>query len=54
MLTDESYDFTGEIITSAGLGVRYMTPIGPFKLDVGFNTEDPSIYGISFQIGQSF
>lgn len=54
MLTDESYDFKGEIISSAGVGVRYMSPIGPFKLDVGFNTQDPSIYGISFQIGQSF
>jgi len=54
MLTDKSYDFTGDIITSAGLGVRYMTPIGPFKLDVGFNVHDPSQYGISFQIGQSF
>jgi translocation and assembly module TamA len=54
MLTDKSYDYTGEIITSAGVGVRYMTPVGPFKLDVGFNTHDPSIYGISFQIGQAF
>jgi len=31
-----------------------MTPIGPFKIDVGFNVNDPSIYGIAFQIGQSF
>lgn len=54
ILTEESYDFKGEIISSTGFGVRYMTPIGPFKLDVGFNTADPSIYGISFQIGQSF
>ena len=54
MLTDDSYDFTGEIITSAGVGVRYMTPVGPFKFDVGMNVEDPSQYGISFQIGQSF
>ena len=54
MLTAESYDFTGEIITSAGLGVRYITPIGPFKLDVAMNVEDTSQYGISFQIGQSF
>jgi translocation and assembly module TamA len=46
--------FSGEIITSAGAGVRYMTPIGPFKLDVGMNVADPSQYGISFQIGQSF
>lgn len=54
MLNEESYDFSGEVISSAGLGVRYLTPIGPFKLDVGFNVNDPSQYGISFQIGQSF
>jgi translocation and assembly module TamA len=54
MLTEESYDFDGDFITSAGVGVRYMTPIGPFKLDVGWNVHDTSQYGISFQIGQSF
>jgi len=54
MLTDEAYDFSGEIISTAGLGVRYMTPLGPFKLDVGVNVQEPSIYAISFQIGQSF
>ncbi|WP_241497441.1 autotransporter assembly complex protein TamA [Sulfurovum riftiae] len=54
MLTMDSMDFNGEIISSAGVGVRYMTPVGPLKLDVGFNVEDPSIYGIQFQIGQSF
>ncbi|SFV56800.1 Uncharacterized protein YtfM precursor [hydrothermal vent metagenome] len=54
MLTDKSYDFSGEYINTAGLGVRYMTPIGPFKLDVGWNIHDTSQYGISFQIGQSF
>ncbi len=54
MLTPDVYDFSGEIITSAGVGVRYMTPIGPFKLDVGMNVQDASQYGISFQIGQSF
>ena len=54
MLTDQSYNFKGEIISSAGFGVRYLTPIGPLKLDVGFNVEDPAQYGIAFQIGQSF
>ncbi len=54
MLTDESYNFKGEIISAVGVGARYMTPIGPFKLDVGFNINDFSQYGISFQIGQSF
>jgi len=54
MLTADSMDFNGDIVSSAGAGVRYMTPVGPLKLDVGFNVEDPSIYGIQFQIGQSF
>ena len=54
MLTEDSYDFSGEIISSAGLGVRYMTPVGPFKLDAAVNVNEPSDYGISFQIGQSF
>jgi translocation and assembly module TamA len=54
MLTADAYDFSGEIITSAGVGVRYMTPIGPFKLDLGMNVADTSQFGISFQIGQSF
>ncbi len=54
LLNEASADFSGEMITSAGVGVRYMTPIGPFKLDVGFNVDDTSHYGIQFQIGQSF
>ncbi len=54
MLTEESYNFKGEIISAVGLGARYITPIGPFKLDIGFNVNDFSQYGISFQIGQSF
>jgi translocation and assembly module TamA len=54
MLTDQSYNFKGDVISAVGVGVRYMTPIGPFKLDVGFNVEDHAQYGISFQIGQSF
>ena len=54
MLTNDSYDFKGDIISSVGFGVRYITPIGPFKLDVGMNINKPESYGISFQIGQSF
>lgn len=54
MLTAGAYDFTGDVITSAGVGVRYMTPIGPFKLDLGMNVADTSQYAVSFQIGQSF
>ena len=54
MLTINSYDFTGAILTSAGTGVRYITPIGPIKIDVAANIHDPKQYGIQFQIGQSF
>jgi len=54
MLNDTTDDFTGTIMSSAGLGIRYLTPIGPFKVDVGVNVNKPSQYGISFQIGQSF
>ncbi len=54
MLTINSYDFTGDILSSAGVGVRYMTPIGPIKVDVAANVRDVSQYGIQFQIGQSF
>ena len=54
MLTKDSLDFNGDFISTAGVGVRYMTPVGPLKLDVGFNVHDTSIYGIQFQIGQSF
>jgi len=54
MLTINSYDFTGEFISSAGFGLRYGTPIGPIKIDLGMNVQDPKQYGIHFQIGQSF
>jgi translocation and assembly module TamA len=54
MLTADPYDFKGEIISSAGVGVRYMTPMGPFKMDIGMNVADVRQFGISFHIGQSF
>jgi translocation and assembly module TamA len=54
MINQAAYDFSGQTINTIGLGVRYMTPIGPIKLDIGANIEDIDQYGISFQIGQSF
>ena len=48
------FEFTDNIIYSAGFGFRYMTPIGPFKLDFGFNIHKYSDNAIHFQIGQSF
>ncbi|MEJ2497779.1 MAG: BamA/TamA family outer membrane protein [Sulfurovaceae bacterium] len=54
MLSREKHSYDGEIITAVGVGVRYVTPIGPLKVDVAFNADDPSQQGIQFQIGQSF
>ncbi len=48
------WEFSNRVIYSAGLGLRYMTPIGPFKIDFGFNIHKYSENAIHFQIGQSF
>lgn len=54
MLNQRNYDFTGAIVSSAGVGIRYLTPVGPFKIDIGVNVRDVSQFGIQFQLGQSF
>lgn len=54
MLTKEDYDFNGDIISSAGLGMGYRTPLGQIKLDVGINVRDPSVFEANLYIGQSF
>jgi len=48
------WEFSNNIIYSAGFGFRYMTPIGPFKIDMGFNVKDSSQNAVHFQVGQSF
>ena len=54
MLTKDDYDFSGDVISSAGVGVGYRTPLGQIKMDIGMNVRDPSIYEINLYIGQSF
>jgi len=54
MLSADSFDFSTDFIHSFGFGVRYISPIGPVKLDFGFNMEEPGINAIHFLIGQSF
>ena len=40
---------------SAGLGLRYTTPIGPIAIDFGFDIEDPTEqYAFHFHIGELF
>ena len=51
----------GELRGSVGAGVRYRSPIGPIRLDVGFKldrrttgTRPESPRGIHFSLGQAF
>ena len=48
------WEFSNNVISSVGLGFRYMTPIGPFKIDMGFNVKNRHENAIHFQVGQSF
>lgn len=48
------WEFNNNVIYSAGLGFRYLTPIGPFKIDMGFNVRNESERAVHFQVGQSF
>jgi len=48
------WKFSNNVISSAGLGFRYLTPIGPFKIDMGFNLKNKHEHAIHFQVGQSF
>ncbi len=54
MLTEQSFSFDTDFVHTIGAGLRYMTLLGPVKLDVGINLEETSQYAIHFQIGQSF
>jgi translocation and assembly module TamA len=56
MISDNQgiWEFHNKVIHSAGFGVRYLTPMGPFKLDFGVNVNNTKERGIHFQVGQSF
>ncbi len=54
MITQKSLKFDTDFKHSIGAGIRYLTPIGPIKLDFGLNLEDSSQHALHFQIGQSF
>ncbi len=50
----KEYNFNGSKINTLGFGLRYKTPIGPVKIDIGFNTHKRQDYAISIMLGQSF
>jgi len=56
MISDNQglWEFNNKVIHSAGLGVRYLTPLGPFKLDLGVNVNNTQERAVHFQVGQSF
>ncbi len=53
-LSSQNYEFSMDFVHSIGLGVRYISVIGPIKFDIGLDLEDRSQYAMHFQIGQSF
>jgi len=56
MISDNQgiWEFSNRVITSAGIGFRYLTPIGPFKIDMGANVHNFDEKAVHFQVGQSF
>jgi translocation and assembly module TamA len=47
-------DYANDGYLGVGMGLRYVTPVGPVALDVGFDPEDMGQYAIHFRIGELF
>ncbi|MCH9813110.1 MAG: BamA/TamA family outer membrane protein [Epsilonproteobacteria bacterium] len=54
LLSTKSNRFSIDFVHSIGTGIRYISPIGPIKLDLGVDIDNTSQYALHFQIGQSF
>lgn len=54
MIAENSFDFKGNRLDTLGVGLRYKTPIGPVKIDFGFNIHNFKQNTISIMLGQSF
>ncbi len=53
MLSTQPHTFDDEFYDSWGFGIRYLTPIGPFRLDFGFPRDEPG-WTFHISIGQVF
>ncbi len=47
-------DYANEAYPAVGVGLRYVTPIGPVAIDFGIDPEDTDQYAIQFRIGELF
>ena len=47
-------DYANGGYMGVGAGFRYVTPVGPIAIDVGFDPEDARQYAIHFRIGELF
>jgi len=47
-------DYANEGYLGVGTGLRYVTPVGPVAIDVGFDPDDTGQYAIHFRIGELF
>ena len=56
MISDNQgiWEYSDNVLSAAGFGFRYLTPIGPFKIDMGFNVHNTEEKAVHFQVGQSF
>jgi len=54
LISEQEYKFHGNRIDTGGFGLRYKTPIGPVKIDIGFNIHNRKDHAISIMLGQSF
>jgi len=54
MLNLQTSKFDTDFKSSIGTGIRYLSVIGPIKIDIGYDIKDSSQYAIHFQVGQSF
>ncbi len=54
LITEKSFKFDTDFVNGVGIGIRYLTPIGPAKIDYGIDINNHSQHAIHFLIGQSF